>query len=125
MNRNEWQREYRKLNNNKHTKVYEKTKSGFLVRLYRNMQSRVTGVQKLKLHLYKDKPILDRESFYIWANNSKEFHTLFSKWEEAGYDRRLTPSVNRINPDLGYELPNMEWVEFSENCRKTRRNNGT
>lgn len=122
MNRNEWQKEYRKLNNNKHTKVYEKTKKGFLVRLYRNMQSRVTGVQKLKIHLYKDKSILERESFYNWANNSKEFHRLFSKWEESGYERRLTPSVNRINPELGYEIANMEWVEFYINCAKTTRN---
>ena len=41
MNKNEKQRLSRKLNNNLHTKKYEKTKKGFLVRLYRNMLSRV------------------------------------------------------------------------------------
>jgi hypothetical protein len=43
---------------------YEKTKKGFLMRKYRNMQSRVTGIQKKKAHLYKDLYLLPREQYY-------------------------------------------------------------
>ena len=99
-------------------KRYEKSKQGFLMRLYRNMQSRVTGVQKVKLHLYEGKELLMREQFYAWAWSSPKFHTLFAEWEAAGYPRRLAPSVDRIDSDYGYTLENMEWVPFHENCRR-------
>lgn len=116
--RNAQQRESRKLNGNLHTKKYEKTKKGFLVRLYRNMQSRVTGVQKLKVHLYEGKSLLTREEFYAWSEANAEFHKLFKEWENSNYERRLTPSVDRIDSSLGYEIHNMEWIPFYENCRR-------
>jgi len=97
---------------------YEKTKKGFLMRKYRNMQSRVLGIQKLKAHLYLGKSLLDRQIFYDWALSSKEFHSLFKIWEEANYDRKLCPSVERINSSLGYTLSNMEWITHSENSRR-------
>jgi len=111
-------REYRKKTGNAATKKYEKTKKGFLMRLYRNMQSRVSGVQRAKHHLYKDKELLSRESFYEWALNSDRFNALFSDWEDSAYNRKLTPSVDRIDSELGYILTNMEWVTHSENSRR-------
>lgn len=113
-----WQREHRRKTNNLETKKYEKTINGFLVRLYRNMKSRVIGVQKIKFHLYKDKELLDKDEFYQWANSSKTFKKLYKKWIENNYDRKLTPSVDRINPNKGYLLSNMEWVTHSENSRR-------
>jgi hypothetical protein len=91
------------------------------MRAYRNMQSRVTGVQKLKFHLYAGKSLLPRESFYDWAIASNSFHDLFATWEASGYPRKLTPSVNRKDSKRGYELDNMEWVTHSENSRKCMR----
>jgi hypothetical protein len=49
------QQKLRKKNKNEYTKRYEKTKHGFLMRLYRNIKSRITGVQKKKYHLYEGK----------------------------------------------------------------------
>lgn len=114
-------REYRKRTNNAATRKYEKTQKGFLMRCYRNMQSRVSGVQKLKNHLYHGKPLLDRETFYKWSLSNNAFHHLFGEWEKANYERRLTPSINRINPDDGYTLSNVEWITHSENSANTRR----
>lgn len=114
----EMQRILRLKNNNAHTKKYEKTKSGFLMRLYRNMKSRVSGVQKLKYHLYADKSLIDKEVFYNWALSNKDFHCLFDEWELSGYQRRLTPSVDRIDSELGYELSNIEFVPFYVNCSR-------
>lgn len=116
--KNAWQREHRKQTNNSCTKKYEKTKKGFLVRLYRNMQSRVSGIQKLKQHLYAGKELLNRDEFYEWALQSEIFHKLFDEWEASGYERRLTPSVDRIDSSAGYNIKNMEWVQFHENCRR-------
>jgi DNA-binding GntR family transcriptional regulator len=116
--RNAQQRESRKLNGNLHTKKYEKTKNGFLMRLYRNMESRVKGIQKIKAHLYEGKSLLTRDEFYAWTEANAEFHKLFKEWEDSNYERRLTPSVDRIDSSLGYEIHNMEWIPFHENCRR-------
>ncbi|MNU96646.1 hypothetical protein D3C71_866910 [compost metagenome] len=88
------------------------------MRLYRNMQSRVDGVQKAKHHLYQGKSILDREVFYDWALGSSEFYKLFGDYRESGFERKLSPSVDRIDSSLGYEISNMEWVTMSENSRR-------
>lgn len=111
------QREYRASNGNASTARYEKTKKGFLMRLYRNMKSRIAGIQKAKHHLYKDKDLLSKEDFYKWANSSEEFHSMFLVWEESKYNRKLTPTVDRIDPTLGYSKPNMRWLTHSENSR--------
>ena len=115
------QREYRTKVGNASTHKYEKTKKGFLVRLYRNMQSRISGVQKEKFHLYEGKEILGRKQFYAWAFDSDEFHKLFGTWEKSGYSQRRTPSVDRINSSRGYDIDNMEWVTHSENSSRGAR----
>lgn len=115
---NERQREYRRRNGNANTLRYEKTKAGKLMRMYRNMLSRVTGIQAAKFHLYRGKSLLPKSEFMEWAINSPEFHALFAAWEASGYDRKLAPSVDRINSSLGYEIGNMEWVTHSENSRR-------
>lgn len=116
--RREYQRQYRLKNNNVCTKKYEKTQKGFLMRLYRNMLSRITGIQKEKHHLYKGKDILSKEAFYEWAQNSPDFFDLWDHYKESGYQQKLAPSVDRKDSSLGYEPHNMEWVTHSENSRR-------
>jgi hypothetical protein len=112
------QRERRRLNGNKETKKYEKTKKGFLMRMYRNMKSRIDGVQWQKHHLYNGKKLIEKELFYEWANNNSKFHELFDAYEKSGYDRKLAPSVDRVNSSIGYELDNMEFVTHSVNSSR-------
>ena len=116
---NRERREKRKLNNNLDSHLYEKTIKGFLMRKYRNMESRIKGIQKKKFHLYDGKYLLSREEFYKWALISDEFNKLFKEWELSNYNQKLTPSVDRVNPKIGYELSNMEWVTNSENSRRS------
>lgn len=121
MNKDErlvYQRARRKLTGNADIKKYEKTKKGFLVRKYRNMLSRIVGIQKVKFHLYTDKELLDKETFYEWSLASLDFNTLFDTWELNKYCRKLTPSVDRIDSSKGYTLDNMEWITHSENSRR-------
>jgi hypothetical protein len=122
MDKNTKQRLYRLSNNNANTKRYEKTPNGFLVRLYRNMKSRINGVQWAKFHLYAGKELLDKEEFYTWAKNSSKFWELFKEYEDSNYDRKLAPSVDRVNSKLGYNINNMEWVTHSENSRRANYN---
>jgi hypothetical protein len=115
---NKKQRERRKFNNNADVKKYEKTKTGFLMRCYRNMKSRINGVQSKKAHLYAGKNILSKEEFYFWSESNQTFHDLFLAWKESGYERRLTPSVDRVDSRYGYLIQNMEWVPFFVNCSR-------
>lgn len=117
----ERQRVRRAQTGNAATKKYEKTKKGKLMRCYRNMESRVTGIQWRKKHLYEGKELLSRDEFYQWAISSPEFHSLFDAWEASGYDRKLAPSVDRVNSKKGYTVDNMEWVTHSENSRRGGR----
>ncbi len=98
-------------------KRYEKTKRGFIMRVYRNMKSRIEGIQYKKAHLYAGLSILKREDFYAWALNQKEFHKLFDHWEQCGYLRIFSPSIDRIDTKQGYEIANMRWLTHSENSR--------
>ena len=119
--RNESQKHNRAASNNIYTKKYEKTKKGFAVRLYRNMKSRVFGVQKKCPHLYVGKEILPKEDFYNWILNNEKFHALFSRYKASNYDIRLAPSVDRIDSSIGYTLNNIQILTNSENCAKTSR----
>jgi hypothetical protein len=112
------QRLLRHSNNNLNTYNYEKTINGFLMRLYRNMNSRINGIQKKKFHLYKGKELLDKTLFYNWSKDNTIFLKLFEEWEKSNYKRKLTPSVDRIDSSKGYFLENMEWVTHSENSRR-------
>lgn len=114
----EAQRIRRAKTGNAVTKKYERTKGGKLMRSYRNMLSRVTGVQGKKQHLYGGKEILSREEFYAFSQQDLMFHLLFDAWVESGYDRKLTPSVDRLDTAKGYVLGNIQWLTHSENSRK-------
>jgi len=101
---------------------YERTtKQGFLMRAYRNMQSRVTGVQARKHHLYAGKELLERADFYRWSLADPDFNRLFDEWLAADRPRRICPSIDRIDSQFGYRFGNVRWVPFSENCRNIRR----
>lgn len=119
--KNERQRKLRELNNNLHTKKYEKTKSGFMMRTYRNMKSRCTGIQHKKAHLYLGKELLCKEDFYSWTKTDKSFNELFEYWERNGYDRKLTPSIDRIDSSIGYVMGNIRWITHSENSRLSNK----
>lgn len=118
---NKRQRISRQVNGNACTRRYEKTKKGFLMRTYRNMKSRVEGIQVKKAHLYLGKEILDKQDFYEWALNDRDFNKLFDVWELEEYPRKLTPSIDRIESSGGYTLGNIRWLTHSENSSRGSR----
>lgn len=87
------------------------------MRSYRNMESRVTGVQHKKAHLYLGLEILNRDDFYEWAMSNEDFHQQFEEYEDSGYEMRLAPSVDRIDSSIGYTLSNMRWLPHWKNSQ--------
>jgi len=112
-----WQREHRKLTGNKDTKKYEKTYKGKLMRTYRNMYTRISGMIDKSSHLYEGLPLLTKKDFYEWALSSDEYKNLFDAWVLSGYKLKLSPSIDRVDSSLGYTLSNMRWVTQSKNSR--------
>lgn len=113
------QQERRKRNNYCASKKYEKTINGFLMRAYRNMKSRVVGL--VKPHIYQDLEIISKKEFYKFSIEDKNFIELYAAWKDNNFDRKLSPSVNRINPEKGYTIDNIEWTTHSYNSANTRR----
>jgi hypothetical protein len=114
---NKRQKELRKLNGNGWTKKYERTKKGFLMRKYHHMRGRIDGHDYYPgAYMWAGKEILPKDEFYQWAINNNDFHELFDAWEKSGYERKLCPSVDRIDSSLGYIIGNMRFTTFQVNC---------
>ena len=77
------------------------------------MLNRAQGL--VKPHLYGGLPILPKEKFYAWSRANLDFWRLYRVWAAAEYDRKLSPSVNRIDTKKGYEIGNIEWITHSAN----------
>lgn len=101
---------------------YCKTFSGYMVRSYRNMKSRVTGVQKKKAHLYLGLEILPKRLYYKMCYESDTFRNLYEAYKASGWDRKLAPSPDRIDASRGYSLDNIRFVTHSENSARTSNN---
>ncbi len=66
--------------------------------------------------IYLGKPILPKDVFLNWSKNHPEFLRLYKRWVNCDFDRKLTPTINRINSAKGYTLDNIEWMTNSQNC---------
>lgn len=97
---------------------YNKSVNGFLNYLYTRMKCRTKGSCTSSPHLYLGKKILPRKDFYEWSKNHPEFLKLHANYVANNYEKKFAPSVDRINPDKGYTLDNMEWVCCRENLRR-------
>jgi len=96
------------------------TITAFLNKMYRDMKARVTGTKRGAVadrssHIYVGKPILPKDVFMQWARNHPDFLTLYKRYVMNDFERRLAPSINRINSKKGYTLDNMEWMTSGQN----------
>lgn len=99
------------------TKKYCKTYSGYILKSYHSMKQRTLG--KLECFArWKGKELLPKSDFIKWTENNAEFLNLFKAWTLSGYQKKLSPSINRLDNNLGYVLSNMEWIPHGENARR-------
>jgi hypothetical protein len=80
------------------------------------MRRRVQGRASKNPHYWAGKPIMSRETFFEWSKNHPDFLRLFKRWVLTKHDRKLVPSINRIDSAKGYTLDNVEWITFSQNA---------
>lgn len=107
---------------------YAERKSNKRLRLtntYSRMRQRIDGrCTERAIARYAGLSILPKEEFLAWAEQDATFNRLFEAWVASGFVRRLTPSIDRIDPRAGYQRSNMQWLTLSDNAlraRETRR----
>lgn len=62
---------------------------------------------------------LTKAEFYAWAKDNPIFLKLYNHWVESGFDRSLSPSIDRKDVSKGYFLDNMQWITMKQNnCKK-------
>lgn len=99
------------------THQHNATITSFLNKVYNDMKARVNGkTKKSDAKYYVGKPILSKDAFTNWARNHPDFLKLYKQYFMSRFDKKLAPSVNRMDSNMGYTLNNMEWVSFSQNC---------
>lgn len=67
------------------------------------------------------KKFLSKEEWLKWCydeKNYKNFINLYNEWVKSGFERKLTPSIDRINNKLSYTTKNMQWLTQSQNSSK-------
>ena len=92
------------------------TINSFLSKIYKYMKGRTNGKCTRRPDLYKGLPIMPIGVFKSWAKNHSDFLNLYKQWVTNNFDRKLTPTVNRVNSSKGYTLDNVEWMTNSQNC---------
>jgi len=89
-----------------------KTKIGLITHIYSN--------QKLNSKLRKHPlPTYSKKEFTNWMLSQKNFNVLFDEWSNNNYDRKLTPSVDRLDDYKGYSFDNIRLVTWNENMSKS------
>lgn len=62
--------------------------------------------------------LCSRKDFFDFATINKDLLLLFNNWVENNFNKKLTPSIDRIDNLKGYLLGNMRFITHSENVIK-------
>jgi len=92
---------------------------------YAHMLARQRGVASNQSAGAKGKPICSREEFFEWCkqfDNITAFMGIYFDWAANGFQRWDSPSIDRIDPNRGYEVDNLQWLSFGDNCKKNNIN---
>lgn len=92
----------------------------FLKRLYVQIKYR-TNCSDFSCHkkYYKGLSIMTKEDMLKY-NTNKEFVNLYNNWITSKKNRKLVPTLDRIDSSKGYTVDNVKWKTLSENSKNVR-----
>ena len=90
---------------------------------YAGIKTRCTKVRSSNGKPYRvhGTKYLNKQQWLEWCyskNNYKKFISIYNNWVQSGFNNKLTPSIDRINNNLGYQSNNLQWLTTQENCIK-------
>ena len=91
---------------------YRRSKNGLVSKIYNSQ--RVTS--KKRKHL---QPQYTKKELEDWMFKQKNFDELYKKWVYSGYEKLLSPSVDRLNDYKCYSFDNIRLVTWRENNKKS------
>lgn len=122
-----------KCNNQKNEDDFRKTKSGFIsaCRVCENIMSKAyqktekgliaAAYSHQKYRSYRRKhPIPTYTLFELreWVFSQSNFKKLFDNWVNSGYQKKIYPSIDRIDDSMGYSLDNIQLITWEMNNTK-------
>ncbi len=90
---------------------YRRTKDGLISNMYGGQRTR----SKQKGY---PMPSYTKADLTDWLFAQKLFHHLFHLWEVSGFDKMLTPSIDRIDNYAPYSFSNIQLMTWIENKKK-------
>ncbi len=90
---------------------------------YDGMRRRVLGLCKRGS---TGKELLNEKEFIDWCHIPEVFNSfmdIYDAWVISIFERKLSPSIDRIDNSRGYTVDNLQWITQSENTKKFHREN--
>lgn len=115
--------EQKRLDQRKHDNQYQKeyrhSKNGLINRIYGDQRSN----SKKRGHEFPD---YNLEELKRWIYSQPNFDDLYQAWAESGFDKKKTPSCDRLSDYHPYSLSNLRLTTWSINDARGRadRRNG-
>lgn len=70
------------------------------------------------------KGIMTKEEFFEWCKHPDQmavFVGIYFDWMTADFPLGLSPSIDRIDSELGYVAGNIQWLTFDQNTEKNHK----
>jgi len=87
---------------------------------YSSMKQRIEGRATRKYNV-EGKELMSKEEYLMWCaieGNMKVFDEIYTAWVDSGFNRRMAPSVDRIDNNKGYTADNIQWMAVKDNSSK-------
>ncbi len=94
-----------------HNTNYYRTPIGLVANIYNNQRktSRKRGF---------DAPTYTLKELHQWIREQMVFAELFQDWIDSGFNRDMSPSIDRKDDYIGYTLDNIQMMTAGENIAK-------
>lgn len=97
-------------------KEYRRSLPGLLTLIYSN-QKMTSNKMGRPLPTYTKQELAD------WLQQQPNFQLIWDNWVNSGYEKYLSPSIDRIDNNLGYTLSNIQLVTWRENLLNQKKQN--
>lgn len=88
---------------------------------YRSLQGKAREILKEQKKRSKKKglpiPSYTIEELWRWLLQHN-YKAMWQKWKDSNYKRALSPSINRLESDIGYSFDNIELITWEEHDEK-------